>query len=613
MSLRCGAVGKFVGAIIGAVTVAVGIITSNPALIASGIGMIATNAVTLLFGPTMPKPDAATTQKKEPTPVRTKGIGTRRVYGKVMLFETSENGFAVDVIAFLDGRSHACRQVYLNDDKVEVVGNIVQPLGDGRYGDLSPSKVLVGFNLGLPVETAFAPVIAELPGIWTADHRGDGITSGYMIKRPVKGDHFLEVYPQGDAVDLSAVFDMSYLFDPRDSSMNAYDPATWVKADPLLDNPVLGLLWYLLTDRGVDYDTQILPVLSYWIDAANHCDELVPLKNGETERRYRCCILYEMNVEPAQIIGEILKTFDGWYSQDALGRYIVYSGRYYPPTVTIGPDQIVNARHQGFVEDEDLYNELTVTYISEAHDFNEVDTTPWRDEDSIAELGRENSTAFSAQTPSFSQNRRLAKRVMARQNADDRGTITTNYGGMPVIGQRFIWLNHVEAGANFYTGPAEIVTSPEKDMQTFGVSFDWVAVDPSIDAWNPETEEGEPAPLGDRVAPQPLDAPSIIAAYADFSDIGQSSDLGGSSVTGVRIRITADGPVRDDLTWYARWRVGSGAWSERSYTDADPGPGVSLVTDYVPYGTDVTVQVAYGTGDGRTSPWSASEDVDTSP
>jgi hypothetical protein len=604
-------VGKFVGAIIGAALVTVGLLVPGAqGLIAPGISLIATNVVTLLFAPSAPKPDAATTQKKDPTPTRTKGIGRRRVYGKVMLFETNSKGVTVDVLAFLDGRSHAVGQVYLNDDKVTLGSGVVQELDDGRY---KTGKVTAGFNLGLPTETAFAPVVQQLPGIWTDSHRGDGITSGYLIKQPVKSDDFLEVYPQGDQVVLSAVFDMNYLFDPRDGNMDAYDTSTWVKADPLLDNPVLGLLWYLLTDRRVDYRTQILPVIDYWIAAANHCDEQVPLKDGTTERRYRCSILYDMTSEPAQIIGEILKTFDGWYSQDALGRYIVYSGRLYPPSVTIGPDQIVNARHQGFVEDEDLYNELVVSYISEAHDYNEVDTTPWRDEDSISLLGRENSTGFAAQTPSYSQNRRLAKRVMARQNASDRGTITTNYEGMSVIGQRYIMLNHVEAGATFYSGIAEIVTSPQKDMQTLGVTFDWVAVTPSVDTWNPVTEEGEPAPVGDRVAGEPLAQPTIISAYADYSDIGQSDDLAGSSVKGVRIRITANGPVRDDLTWYARWRVGSGAWSERQYGDADPGPGVSLVTEYVPYGTSVDVEVSFSQGDGRTSPWSATTQVDTSP
>ncbi|NML11307.1 hypothetical protein HHL08_14320 [Sphingobium sp. AR-3-1] len=566
----------------------------------AGGNMLIASTVALLLAPSMPKPDAAQTQKREPRPVRTKGIGTRRVFAKAMFWDTNHNGETVDVLAFLSGRSHAMRQPYLNDDKVTIVAGVVQGLADGAY---ATGKVLAGVNLGLATETAFPAVISALPGIWTADHRGDGITSGYLIKKPVKAKNYLEVYPQADNTILSAVFDMSYLFDPRDLTMDAYDPDTWVKADPLLDNPVLGLLWYLITDRGVDYDTQILPVIDYWTSAADHCDELVALKGGGFERRYRCCILFDMTGEPADIISEILKTFDGWYSEDALGRYIVYSGRYYEPTVAIGPSQIVNARHQGFVEDEDFINEIPITYVSAEHDYNEPDATPWTDEDDIAERGKVNSTNFSPQTPSHSQNRRLAKRFMARQNAADRGTITTNYDGMTVIGERFIWLNHVEAETSFYTGAAEIVTSPERDMQTLGVSFDWVAVSPSIDNWNAATEEGEPAPVEDRIAPLPLEAPVITDTEAELGD-------GGSSA---RIRITVDGFDRNDVTWFARWRITTDTtWNEQEYSDIDPGPDAVLLTSLVPLDVSVDVEVAYGVGDGRVSPWSALEAVSTS-
>jgi len=592
---------KFVGAIIGAVVVAVGVVTGNPALIVSGATMIASNALTLLLAPPMPKPDAAQTQKKEPRPVRTKGIGRRRVYGKAMFWDTNAKGETVDVLAFLDGRSHGVGQVYLNDDKVTVSGGVVQQLPDGAY---ETGKVLAGFSEGLETETAFPAVISALPGVWTSAHRGDGITAGYLIKKPVKSKNYLKVYPQADNTIMSAVFDMSYLFDPRNGSMDPYDPDTWVVPFPNLENPALGLLWYLMTQRDVDYATQILPVVDLWIDAANHCDEAVPLKGGGFEPRYRCGLLFDMNTEPAQVIGEILKTFDGWYSQDELGRYIVYSGRYYEPTVTIGPEQIINARHQGFVEDEDYVNEITITYVSEEHDYNEPDTTPWRDEDDITERGRVNSTNFNPQSPSYSQNRRLAKRVMARQNAPDRGTITTNYGGIAVLGQRFIWLNHVEAGTTFYSGPAEIVSSPEKDLDSLGVTFDWVSVEPNTDSWNPATEEGDPAPLEDRIAPAPLAAPTIVSSTLIYGMTAQG-------VTGVAVQIVASGPTdRTDLTWYVRTRpTGDVSWLEQEYSDTDPGVSVSLQTNFLPL-AEMDVQVAYSTGDDRLSPW-ASTDVNT--
>ena len=557
-------------------------------------------------GPRAPKPQQAESQIKQPIPLRNYWCGIRRSFGAIMAFDTAPDGSAVDVIAFKDRRANAVVQAYLGDDPVTIVGDTVQQGADERY---KGGVVKVGFNLGLPTETAFAAVMAKLPGIWTADHRGDGIFSGYLIKSAVKEKDFLDTYPQGDNFQLSVAAEGELLFDPRDPAHDFGDETTWAYSD----NPALYLLWYLITQRGVSYERKILPVLSYWIDAADYCDEAVPLKGGGTEKRYRCCVMYDSSAEPSGVLTEILATFDGWLLPNALGHLVIYPGRYIEPTVTITPGMIVEYRHQANLEVEDVVNELVISYISDQHDWSEVTCEPWRDEDSISALGVTNSKTFSPQTPSYSQNRRLGKIEMARANASDRGTVTTNYDGRAAIGQRFVNLPLVEAGVTLFNGPVEIKTM-QKNLQTSGVTFDYVKVDPNAYVFEAATEQGEPAPVGDRVVLAPLETPTIISAYADFSDIGESGGETGGTVTGVRVQIVASGPTdRDDLTWYARWRVGSGAWSEREYTDADPGPGVSLVTDYVPYGTTVAVEVAYSTGDGRTSPWSAPWNVDTSP
>lgn len=76
-------------------------------------------------------------------------------------------------------------------------------------------------------------------------------------------------------------------------------------------------------------------------------------------------------------------------------------------------------------------------------------------------------------------------------------------------------------------------TAVTRNVVTGGLTFSWVAVDPNIDAWNPATEEGDPAAVGDRVAAVPLDTPTITEAEAEFGDDGTSA----------RIRITVDGYV----------------------------------------------------------------------
>jgi hypothetical protein len=344
-----------------------------------------------------------------------------------------------------------------------------------------------------------------LPGIWTNDHRGDGVVTGYMTKSPVNEGDFLKTYPQGDNIALSLVVDGWTFFDPRLPSQDWGDDDSW---DGPFDNPILALLWYVVTKRGEDYAARILPVITYWIDAANICDAARSLKAGGTEKMYRAWIMYDSSAKPHEVISEILKTCDGWLGETTEGHLIVYAGELYVPTVTITPDQIVDYEVKSFVEDEDMLNEISVTYVSDQHDFNIVEATSWRDEADIVRRGRIAATSFGPQVPSHAQAQYLAKREMARANAPYSGTVTTNFSGREVIGQRYINLTITESGATFFDGVAEILTV-ERNPQTGGSIFTWKSVDTALDEWNPATEEGDPAPAGEGVDLAPVSAPPV--------------------------------------------------------------------------------------------------------
>jgi hypothetical protein len=216
------------------------------------------------------------------------------------------------------------------------------------------------------------------------------------------------------------------------------------------------------------------------------------------------------------------------------------------------------------------------------------------------EAGEVKPTTLENSVPSHGQARRLAKRLMDKTMAPYRGSITTNPKGKKIRGKRFIPLHIEEAGTVFYSGPAEIVRL--KRTQT-GVQFDWVRANPNIDAWNPATEEGEPAPVGAKPATIPLSAPVITDAEAELGEGGANA----------RLRITVDGFDRDDVTWYARWRITTDvSWNDQEYSDVDPGPTAVLITSVVPTDVSIDVEVSYSVGDGRPSPWSDLVSVSTS-
>jgi hypothetical protein len=531
---------------------------------------------------------------KSPTPVRSRGYGARRLFGAQMAFDTASNGTTVDVLAFHDGKASALLGVYLNDELAVLSGTVVQPFPDGSYG---AGLVNVGVNLGEATETAFSAVISLLSGIWTSAHRGDGIVSAYLTKAAVKADQFLKIYPQGDQVELSLALELQCVFDPRDEAQDPDDSETWTYSE----NAALQLLHFYLTERGYGFSEHIEPVLDYWTAAADVCDEAVELAGGGTEPRYRGCVVYEATARPANVISELLACFDGWTDTDENGCVRVYAGALYEPTVSLGPQDIAAYSHQAFVEEENRVNELVIQYVSAAHKYSTVEGQSWRDEADISERGRIISDGITLQIPSHTQARRLAKRAMLRRNSPDRGSVTTLISGRSVIGERYINLTIEEAGAELFSGAVEIVAL-QKDAESGGVTFEWVAVPEGFDDWDEEVEDGAGAEIGEFVPRDALDDPSIVSA--EYFESGADS---------ARIRITGSGPVRDDLTWFVRWRtVGSTLWGgDLEYSDVDAGISVVLETDVVPVGPQIEVQIRYQVGDGRYSEWSATETVIT--
>lgn len=556
-------------------------------------------ALAILYKPKGPKPEQQQRSIKMTMPPRVSAYGTVRLYGAYILYTTNDDGYAVDVWAFHDGRISQIRHIYLGDTRVTLNGGgFVLPSDDGEYGD--GDTIEIGTRLGLPTETAFSEVIARLPGIWTEGHRGDGVVTGCMISKPVKAKNYNEVYPTGgpDANAMSLVFDAQFVYDWRDPAQDINDPDTWAFSD----NAALCTAHYYMTHGNKDWDTHFAPTLDYWTAFADDCDVAMPLKAGGTEPRYRVALAHKHTDAHKITIGNLLACCDGFVAPRSDGALIAYSGRYVEPDPDdmIGPGEIVSYSWDDGIVDEDQINEVAVSYISADHDYNTVDATAWTDDAAIELLGEMKPTTLENSVPSHAQARRLAKRLIDKAMAPYRGSITTNSKGRKIRGKRFIPLHIEEAGTVFYSGPAEIVRL--KRTQT-GVTFDWVRANPNIDAWNPATEEGDPAPVGALPTPSPLPTPTIATAAAELGD-------GGSTA---RVRITVDGFDRDDITWFARWRITSDTtWNEQEYSDIDPGPSAVLLTSLVALDVAIDVQVAYSVGDGRVSPWSALESVSTS-
>jgi hypothetical protein len=558
------------------------------------------------------KPDTTETAIKTSRPPRVSAYGRSRLYGAWTMFETSSTGTSVDVFAVHDGQLDAVEQHYLADDLVTVAGGVVAAGADGRYED---AAVHFYTTDGSVPGAGFPAIESLLPGIFTSDHRGDGVVAMALTGKAVKAKNFQKTYPASTVPVPSIVARWQKCPDP--AAVDPLDEGAWTWTE----NPVRQLLHYKLCREGprpalprsdVDYETELAalraawwarkiePTLAYWIAAAADCDDPRALKAGGTEPRYRSCVAHRHTDKHQAPTGALLATFDGWLMPRADGALIVYSGRYYEPTVDVGPDKIISYTFDdGDLDEGEGVNEILCSYVSAAHAYNTVECDAWRDETNIARRGQVLTTPLEVQVPSHAQARALAKRLMARKSTSKRGTIVTNIAGRDVLGERFIDLHLEEAGAVFYSGPAEVVGA--RRVLRGGVAFDWIAADPNVDNWNPATEEGEPAANGERVAYEPLETPEITDAEVET--------VGDDLFT----RLTITAPDRDDLQWYAHWRVvGAGVWgADAEFTDVASGASVEILAGPVPPGATLEFQVTYLVSDGRFSPWSDAFEVET--
>ena len=612
--------GKTLGSILAvAAAVAVNVIPGVGQALSAAIGSTLATAVissvtlyglqagvSLISGGSSTKPDTTETAIKTSRPPRVSAYGASRLYGAYILYETASNGTACDVYAVHDGLLDGIVARYLGDEPVTVTGSTVNQGADKRYkggavGYYTTTGAVPG--AGIPAITALVPE-------WTG--RGDGVVLLGVTAKSVKAKDFQETYPSSAVPVPSLVARWQKCPDP--AAANPLDEAGWTWTE----NPVRQLLHYklvregpkpalprsnpgyaaaLATLRAAWWARKIAPTLQYWIDAAADCDAPRALKAGGTEPRYRSAVAHKHTDEHKGPVSALLSTFDGWLAPRADGALVVYSGRIYEvdDADLIGTNEIVSYTWEGGPPDDDeAVNEVICSYISAEHDYNMVECDAWRDEADITRRGQVLSSPLETQVPSNAQVRFLAKRLIARKNSPFRGTITTNIAGRKAQGKRFIPVHLEEAGTVFYSGPAEII-SLMRNLRG-GVTFQWVAVDPAVDTWNPATEEGEPAASGNRVAPEPLAVPTIDELRA----------------TEGQVEIDVTGPARDDLTWFTRWKLDTAAvWSEQATVDSDPGAVVTLVITGLPAGADIDVQAAYQVGDGRISDWSATASTST--
>lgn len=550
----------------------------------------------------VPDPESGKQSRRQPRPERAVYMGgVSRGGGAYMLRETNGEHFGV-VLAISDGRLASIPSIYLNDDLVTLDGSgFVLGGTDGRYG--SGDLVQIKTRLGVPTETHYSEMTAKFSALWPTTARGDGIGSLMLLAKHRSKESFSKHFPNGEPIP--TVVAQGVCYDWRQDStaggsgaQRRTDEATWQASA----NPIVWLVHHEWFRCGRSWARCIAPVLADLTSEADYCDVSVA-KIGGTEPRYRFGGNYFAVTQPQARREAMLAACDGWLSTNGQGHLVIKAGRYVAPTFTLTGDYIDGYEWSAFSPDEEHINKLAISYTEPLKDYTETECDPWVNEADITATGQERSEPLTLTwVQSRSQARRLAKRKMSRLLCERRGQIVTGVYGLNAFGHRYIRIQNPEL-----VSMADVVVEVmgiEFDPMSASVVLDVILADTNIDAWNPATEEGAGTSAASRPSPEALTAPTISTVTQFYEDNGSGS--------GVRLTIVGGGPARDDLTWFARWRVaGSVSWAESQHTDSAAGSPVQLQTSFVPGDASLEVQIAYLTGGGSLSPWSATSTIAT--
>jgi hypothetical protein len=475
--------------------------------LATVIGTTAILATTIglnyaLNKPGIPKPEDGSQALKTAIPPRIRGYGTNRLAGYYMLFEAAGPAPATsyDVIALHSGRITKFDRFLLSDDPVNVSGDISLGGGpvtvtagftDGRY---SMGAIKIEARLGAASQSSLimmaTPIIS---GVWTSQFQGNGIAYlGMSCDSGTDPKLYTQVYPRGRP-ELSAICDCSPCWDPRDGAQDRHDETTWLYTS----NPVIELLDFLTRadgGMGLDLDTILPPTqLAAWMGEADICDTAVATASAGVEKRYESHGWFRFDNNPEDVIGGILSTCDGHLAESGDGTLSLTVGLYRAPTAPPITEKHIFGFSLNYGQpDEQIVNQLDISFTDPGSLYVAVQADPWRDEDSISLTGIVRAQPIDLKwVHSLGQARRLADRAMQRLNPLMTGSFTTNLYGLRYLGQRWVSLQYP-----FVSGLQACVVEiqdAEVDILAGKIIWQFIRIQPdTIEAYNPAIDEGAP-------------------------------------------------------------------------------------------------------------------------
>lgn len=421
--------------------------------------------------------------------------GQTKVGGVIVYKEATDNNKFLHIIVALAG--HECEEittVYLNDEALTLDGD-----GEVTAPDKYVGKVRINKHLGSATQSADSDLVDESAGLWTSDHRLQGIC--YVYAR-LQFD--ADAFPNGEP-NITAII----------KGKKVYNPNTGTTA--WSDNAALCVRDYLTETYGLASDSDEIDD-TLVITAANICDEDVSLAVGGTEKRFTTNGAISTGSQPSESIDALLRCMGGimWYAQ---GKWRIRAAAYTTPSVVFDEDDLrsgvdIQTRHSR----RDNFNIVKGTFRGaetnwQFSDFPEIRSTTFIEADG----GQESAMDLQMGLVSSSATAQRIAKIALLTNREQL-TVSASFGLRALQVQVGDVIKFTNTRAGFSEKPFQIISwgfgrSEGGDLivnmtlrETSSAVYDWSAEEAAFEANN-------------TVLADPFDVPAIGLAVASEARI----------------------------------------------------------------------------------------------
>ncbi|MBO9589524.1 hypothetical protein [Devosia sp.] len=464
-------------------------------LLLGGVALLASSVFTPAK-PDAPKPEDGKYNLKQSVPPLTYVLGRVKKGGDyVFLEETGGVAYHVTVLA-----AHHIQGFVVHFLHDESVG-----LGVGGYVT-SPahfdSQVAIGTRVGDDDSSAYDSIVAAFPGIWTDDHRGDGLATVAMIVRSVAAEDLQSVYPNGMPVHTAIIDGNDRIYDPRTDSYG------------YTDNLALHRLWHLTHPVGgkLTLDDIHLPD---WIVAADVCDETVTNRSGGTEPRYQGGFWFRADNDPVAV-GRIMdQAAELVLYETPEGKVGVHPGAMVLPDIRLTENDIISVNYDPNKRKGTTVLAVRGRYTDPEKGFNTADAAiygvPYPTDD------ERTKTVGNQAVQRHNHCARIQKLAYIRANAP-RVTVKAHYEPAKLVPYRRFVRVHVPPKMD--EAIVEIIGQPKMSLRGLTMEFEGIVVPFDLYEFNAVTEEGIPGANVTPVEPEGVPQPEDFAVTIQTEDVG---------------------------------------------------------------------------------------------